>query len=97
MLAPGRQIGIGDEEGWKPPHEGVRARPCAVAGDLDDSKRDCRERGLQPRKGSPESNALKVGKKRYAWDLRDRKLFALGFKAWMNHERTREGYDELGG
>lgn len=85
----------GEVDGWKVASESVGVRACIIAGVLEDSEKDCRERGQQLRKGNPESKAFKVEGKGHAWDLQDPELFALGIKAWMDHEPMPTGYDEL--
>jgi hypothetical protein len=74
---------------------GVRARTCFVAGVLDDSEKECRERGVQLRVGNAEHRAFKVEGKRHAWDMQDPELFAAGVKAWIEHQELPEGFIAL--
>ena len=83
------------EENWRVRCEGVKARTCVVAGVLDDSEKECRERGKQLRVGNTENRAFKLEMKRHAWSMQDPELFATGINAWMEHNELPEGFIAL--
>lgn len=93
--ALGESIELGGRGTWKERYESTQARTCIVAGAVDDWVGACSERGIQLRRGNPQSRSFKVEGMRHTWDVQDPELFAHGVKSWMERRAMLEEFISL--